>query len=286
MIHRSEIQIRDPFILTEGDCYYLFGTTDADPWKEGRSFLCWRSRDLEHYEGPYTAFAPGADFEGTINFWAPEVHKVGMRFYMFASFLRPGKQRGTMILASDSPIGPYVPVSGETYTPGDWSCLDGTFFEEDGKLYSFFIHEWTQISDGTVELAQLKADFPGMVSAPVTLFRGSDAPWARAMWNGGYVTDGPFIWKLESGRLAMLWSGFGAEGYTLGVAYSDGGVHGPWVQDPEPLFRRDGGHGMIFRTLEGRLMLTLHSPNETPLERPYFFPLEERVGKLRLDTKA
>jgi hypothetical protein len=78
----------------------------------------------------------------------------------------------------------------------------------------------------------------------------------------------------------MLWSGFGTEGYTLGVAYSDGGVRGPWVQDPEPLFPTDGGHGMIFRTPEGKLMLTLHSPNETPKERPHFFLLEERDGRL------
>ena len=280
MIHRTDIQIRDPFILVEGDCYYLFGTTDADPWKEGHSFLCWRSLDLEWYEGPFTAFAPGEAFAGTINFWAPEVHKVGERFYMFASFLRPGKQRGTMILAADSPTGPYVPVSGETYTPGDWACLDGTFFREDGKNYSFFIHEWVQIRDGTVELTQLRDDLSGPAGEPVTLFHGSDAPWAKGFADGGFVTDGPFVWKLSTGRLAMLWSGFGTGGYTLGVAYSDGGVRGPWVQDPEPLFRTDGGHGMIFRTLDGKLMLSLHSPNDTPKERPHFFPLEERDGRL------
>lgn len=281
MIHRSEIQMRDPFVLVEGDSYYLFGTTDADPWKEGHSFLCYKTSDLEHYEGPFTAFAPGERFAGVINFWAPEVHKHGDGFYMFASFLRPGAERGTMVLKAAKPEGPYEPVTGVPYTPGEWSCLDGTFFEEDGKLYSFFIHEWTQITDGTVELAQLKEDFSGMASKPVTLFRGSDAPWAKPMENGGFVTDGPFIWRLESGRLALLWSGFGEEGYTLGVAYSDHGVRGPWVQDPEPLFRTDGGHGMVFRDLEGRLMLTLHSPNETPLERPHFFLLEEWDGKLR-----
>lgn len=280
MIHRTDIQIRDPFILVEGDSYYLFGTTDSDPWQEGHSFLCWRSRDLEWYEGPFTAFEPGEAFAGTINFWAPEVHKVGERFYMFASFLRPGKQRGTMILGADAPTGPYVPVSGKNYTPSDWSCLDGTFFRENGKNYSFFIHEWTQIVDGTVELTELKEDLSGPVGEPVTLFHGSDAPWAKGFAGGGFVTDGPFVWKLSTGCLAMLWSGFGTEGYTLGVAYSDGGVRGPWVQDPEPLFRTDGGHGMIFRTPEGKLMLSLHSPNTTPLERPHFFPIVEKDGKL------
>jgi len=281
MVKRSDIQMRDPYILTEGDVYYLFGTTDPDPWGEGVSFLCYRSRDLETYEGPFLAFQPGAEFRGTHNFWAPEVHKVRGSYYMFASFLLPGRQRGTMILRSELPQGPYVPVTGKPYTPEAWSCLDGTFYEEDGKFYSAFIHEWTQIGNGTVELAELKPDFSGTVSQSVTLFRGSDAPWAKGFAGGGFVTDGPFLWKLECGRLAMLWSGFGTGGYTLGVAYSDHGIHGPWIQDPDPLFRTDGGHGMIFRDLHGNLMLTLHSPNNTPKERPHFFPLEEKDGKLK-----
>lgn len=33
MIKRDQIQIRDPFIYVEDSVYYLFGTTDADPWK-------------------------------------------------------------------------------------------------------------------------------------------------------------------------------------------------------------------------------------------------------------
>ena len=37
---------------------------------------------------------------------------------------------------------------------------------------------------------------------------------------------------------------------------------------------------MLFATLDGKLMLTLHSPNETPLERPAFYEMEERDGKL------
>lgn len=37
---------------------------------------------------------------------------------------------------------------------------------------------------------------------------------------------------------------------------------------------------MLFHTPDGRLMLALHSPNETPLERPVFYELEEKGGKL------
>lgn len=79
----------------------------------------------------------------------------------------------------------------------------------------------------------------------------------------------------------MLWSSFGEHGYVEAISRSDNNdITGNWVPDEELLFERDGGHGMLFATLDGKLMLTLHSPNETPLERPAFYEMEERDGKL------
>ena len=58
-----------------------------------------------------------------------------------------------------------------------------------------------------------------------------------------------------------------------------GEIDGPFTQ-AEALFERDGGHGMVFRALDGQLYLTLHSPNAHLQERPRFFPLEEKEGRL------
>jgi hypothetical protein len=59
-----EIHIRDPFVLpvAESSIYYLFGSTDADPWKGGTGFDCYRSRDLIEWEGPIPAFRPPPNF--------------------------------------------------------------------------------------------------------------------------------------------------------------------------------------------------------------------------------
>lgn len=74
----------------------------------------------------------------------------------------------------------------------------------------------------------------------------------------------------------MLWSSFGDSGYAMGIARSESGtVLGPWVQEDKPIWAVDGGHGMIFRTLDGELMLTLHQPNDTPNERTVFRRLVE-----------
>jgi hypothetical protein len=34
------------------------------------------------------------------------------------------------------------------------------------------------------------------------------------------------------------------------------------MQMDEPLLANDGGHGMIFRAFDGRLLLAIHQPNE------------------------
>jgi hypothetical protein len=81
----------------------------------------------------------------------------------------------------------------------------------------------------------------------------------------------------------MLWTSFGAGGYSVGVAKSTSGdILGPWEQVPEPLYAGDGGHCMIFRSFDGQLWLTFHRPNQSPDERPQFFPLVERGSSIHL----
>jgi arabinan endo-1,5-alpha-L-arabinosidase len=97
------------------------------------------------------------------------------------------------------------------------------------------------------------------------------------------VTDGPFLYRCSHGALIMIWSSFSNDRYAQGVATSDSGdILGPWTQNSKPLYESDGGHGMIFKTFEGQLMLTLHSPNHTPNERVVFIELKEDGDSIQL----
>lgn len=58
----------------------------------------------------------------------------------------------------------------------------------------------------------------------------------------------------------MLWTSWVYNDYTQGVAYSQSGtLDGPWIHEPEPITPPNLGHGMLFRTFEGKLLLCLHS---------------------------
>lgn len=294
-LNLTDIQIRDPYVLTlpESGEYLLFGSTDKNVWSgPATGFGCYRSRDLTTWEGPAPAFRPSPGFWSREQYWAPEVHRRQGRFYMFATFTAPGHFRGTQILSSDQPQGPYTPWSDGPVTPAGWECLDGTLHvEADGTPWIVFCHEWKQINDGAIVAQRLSHDLRTAVGEPSVLFRASEAPWARPLDKPSasdapvYVTDGPFLHRLASGKLIMLWSSFGDDGYAMGIGRSQSGtVLGPWVQEPKALWSKDGGHGMIARTLDGGLLLTLHQPNKSPYERAAFFALRELKDTVVLEA--
>lgn len=290
-MHRLEIQIRDPFILKDGGKYYMFGSTDTNIWGDapGVGFDAYVSTNLEEWEGPFEAFRPPVGFWGTRNFWAPEVYFYEGAYYMFASFIGENTLRGTAILKADNPLGPFREWSRGAVTPAEWMCLDGTFYvDEDKQPWMVFCHEWVQIGDGTVCAVKLSPDLKEAVGEPVELFKSSDASWsciAESKSNriSGYVTDGCNLHRMKNGKLLMQWSCMGAEGYCLGYAVSESGkLLGEWKQSAEPVFQKDGGHGMIFTAYDGRLLLALHRPNRTPDERAHFFELAETEDGIAL----
>lgn len=275
----NDINIRDPYILVYNNKYYMYGTRGPNCWGKDDGLDCYISNNLENWEGPYEVFFNNGDFWADRNYWAPECHYYNGNFYIFATFKSESSCRGTQILISDNPKGPFVPHSDGPVTPKDWECLDGTLYlSPDNIPYMVFCHECVQINNGTICYMELSTDLKTAVTSPKLLFHASDASWVRPIGknNDWLVTDGPFLYRHKSGDLLMLWSSFGDNGYAQAIARSDNGdITGNWIHEPKLMYENDGGHGMIFRGLDGKLYLTLHSPNESLLERPHFYELDE-----------
>ncbi len=319
----NDINIRDPFVLPYEEKYYMYGTRGATCWGECDGFDVYVSEDLSDWSAPIEAFHKPEGFWADRNYWAPEVHVYNGSFYAFVSFKAPDRCRGTQILISDSPTGPFRLHSDGPVTPHNWECLDGTFYvDASGQPYMVFCHEWVQVGDGEICAVKLSSDLSKSISEPVLLFTASNSPWSRPIRNGpNYVTDGPYLFQPDSPYrnfadindkmasyesasisvaydtgvkpLVMLWSSLSDNNdYVQIVSISDNGsITGPWRHDADLLYKSDGGHGMIFRAFNKELYLTLHSPNKNLLERPVFIPLAEegnipRVRDLQvMDTR-
>ena len=147
MVHLSAIQIRDPFVVTvhEERAYYLFGSTDPNIWDgPGIGFDCYRSVDLVEWDGPVPAFRPPPNFWSPGCYWAPEVHRHGEAWFMFATFTGGDGRRGTQVLRATDAPGPYEPWSDGPVTPDGWACLDGTLHVDDAGPWLVFCHEFIQ----------------------------------------------------------------------------------------------------------------------------------------------
>jgi len=299
-IARADFRIRDPFVLAEDGIYYLY---ESKPWDGGRGVFVRTSTDLEHWTEKRQVMRVADDLP-VRKVWAPEVHKYNGRYYLFVTLtmekgtypiakLVEGREkfiesRGTWVYKSNSPEGPFIPVKQGTVPPQDWMTLDGTLWVEDGKPYMVFCHEWCQMKDGRMCYAPLSPDFASFTAPPVTMFKASDA-----ISGAGCITDGPFLYRsAKSGVLYMIWSNTVKRNdgkdpdYCVFVRKSSSGkISGPWSKD-ELLFSKNGGHGMIFKAFDGRLMLTLHQPNNTPAERMALFELEDTGDMLRLCVAA
>jgi arabinan endo-1,5-alpha-L-arabinosidase len=306
-MHRSQIRIRDPFVLPDAatGAYLIYSSTDwgSEEARKRKAVIVYRSKDLENWETPIPVFEVPEGHWARESIWAPEVHRFAGKYYLFVTLTSkdllptpPGRpqnrKRGTEILVADRPEGPFRSLANRSQTPEGWMSLDGTLWVEDGIPYMVFCHEWIQITDGSMELVRLKDDLSAPLGAPKTLFHATDAHWTRCRADLGElfegkryhasITDGPWLHRTTSGKLIMLWSSYGPTKYATGIAVSTSGkVGGPWEQQPETLWLEDGGHPMLFNTFDGRLVMTLHQPNRR-VERARFFEMEDTGDTIRI----
>ena len=298
--HFNDLSMSDPFIIPDPETktYYLTSTG-------GRLY---KSKDLVWWEGPYNII-------NTEDSWlkgmpaAAEIHKIGDWYYYAGTwndhsdliqqvprrYNVPHNQ--TILLRSKNIEGPYEIFTEDRnydYQPREWDCIDGTLYEEDGKIYMIFVHEWTQIIDGTMDYIELSSDLSKNISEwPVTMFRATENPSVKEMNSlgeatfgrklPGWVTDGPQMFRTQTGKLGMLWSGWGDERYLQLVCYSESGtIAGPWVQEPKPFLGNNSGHGMLFRTFEGKLMYVVHHVEGNGPRKPQYWNVDDSGDKLVL----
>lgn len=295
----DSIVLSDPCILPDRATmtYYMTGTGGK----------LWKSKDLRYWDGPYTVAEtdPASWMGPEPMIWAAELHPYKGKYYYFATFTNPDvkigsfrgneiERRACHVLVSDKAEGPYRPMEDKTYLPAEKPTLDGTLWvDTDGKPYMVYCYEWLQTWDGTIEKIELKPDLSGNMGEGQLLFRASDSPWSREVIDGdtvaSKVTDGPYLFRTQTGRLGMIWTSWIYDVYTQGVAYSESGtLDGPWVQEEQPITPPNFGHGMLFRTFDGQLLMSVHSHKDinSHFHRvPHLFKVDDSGDKIVVEEE-
>lgn len=299
----TELSMSDPFIYPDPKTktYYLTSTGGS----------LYNSKDLQNWTGPYNVI----DLSGT---WmqgafvaAAEIHKFGDKYYYAGTWNNHGvcieqvprrynvPLNQTQLLVSDKIDGPYLPlVKDSTFClgPTDWDIIDGTLYEENDTIYMVFVHEWTQLIDGTMAYMPLSKDLTHRTAEPTTIFRASEAAWSKEMNSigeatfgmkmPGWVTDGPQMFRTQTGVLGMLWSSWGVNRYAQGIAYStSGSIKGPWIQEENAFKGDNSGHGMLFRTFEGQLLYAVHHSEGDGPRKPEIWTVDGSGDRLILGKR-
>jgi GH43 family beta-xylosidase len=292
MLKTEGIRIRDPFIYADQatKTYYMYAAMN-------HGVGVYTSKDLARWT-PMQRVLSLPQEPPLKAVWAPEMHAYKGKFYLFATLTyqetlpieKPRDRwpethiRGTHVFRANSPLGPFQPLKEGSHTPADWMALDGTLFVDEGTPYMVFCHEWVQVVDGTMDCVQLTDDLADVVGKPQLLFRASIAPGVKPDPKKNKVTDGCFLYRSErSGKLFMIWSTFiPGSGYCVVLAHSAAGkIEGPWSKH-EPIYTKDGGHGMLFRAFDGRLLMSLHQPNGGGKERLHLFEITDTGETLQV----
>lgn len=142
----------DPCIVYDDGWYYAYGT------RAGNCFNCYRSRNLSQWEQMDDCFVPEEGTWSYRNLWAPEVMKIGDKWYLYyTGNFDYGDSDNCQIgvAVSDHPYGPFVQFTGKNADDVDISLSRTPFFglehttvldqsvflDDDGQMYMFFSYD-------------------------------------------------------------------------------------------------------------------------------------------------
>jgi beta-xylosidase len=279
--------LADPFVWRDPDgSYYAIGTgaleaaAAASPRRPVFPLLV--SRDLLNWRLAGHALESPAPELGDA-YWAPEIARMGDRYYLYYSVGFGDKHHQLRVAVSEAPVGPYVDVRALT-TLGECAfAIDPhPFRDEDGQWYLFQARDF--LDAGEDELGSFYAGTALVVSplrSPTELdpecrvVARARAPWqcfARQRSIYGHTLDwftleGPCVVRHE-GVYYCLFSGGCWQNDTYGVDWvtADHPL-GPYslAEAPLPRLLRTGpclsgpGHCSVFQTHAGESMLAYHA---------------------------
>ena len=260
----------DPWITRVGDDYYYMHTL-------GNRLAIRRTRDISKLaDAPeVTIWTPPATGPNAQSIWAPELHRIDGKWYVYYSAAASGfdddDHRGVFVLENAGED----PLSGEWIDRGRVNTartgIDGTTFEHAGKRY--FVYSPYVGSDSVLAIARMSNPWT-LVGEEVVLAR-PDQAWERQ--GGRQILEGPEFLAGPKGDLFMSYSGSAcwSDDYALGLLRAAPGSDpmdaAAWTKSPRPVLVKSQknnvyatGHNGFFTSPDGRENWIIYHANTGP----------------------
>ena len=215
--------------------------------------------DFKHdYLNKIFGAKPGSDYAD--EFWAPELHRLGGKWYIyFTASSGEAAIHRMYVVSGDDPMKPFGDIKCMGDCDGD-NAIDQTVFEYKGKLYTSFS---ARVSDHQKLMLGEMAS-PWEIKGKPVCISHPEYEWEKACWP---INEGP--WAVErGGKLCILFSASAAnmDEYCTGIlTFAGGDIMDPknWKKHPEPILKGQGniqgtGHGMFTKDADGNDWFVFH----------------------------
>lgn len=270
----------DPYSFYK-DGYYYYTHTQQN------KLTIWKTKnlaDLKTAESK-TIWTPPAGTMYSKELWAPEIHFIQGKWYMyFAGDDGDNNHHRMYVLENPSPD----PMKGDWTFKGkvadesaDKWAIDGDVFEHRGQLYMTW-SGWEGDKNGQQNIYIAKMKNPWTITGSRSKISGSDFDWEK---HGDLnepnlkhvnVNEGPQILK-HGKKLFIIYSASGCwtDFYALGMLTADANADlmnpKSWRKSPEPLFKQSPenkvfapGHNSFFKSPDGKEDWILYHANSEP----------------------
>lgn len=258
----------DPWVLKSGRHYYYMSTARD-------RIVLWRTdniADLREAEQK-TVWTPPATGPNAHNIWAPELHRIDGKWFLYYSATASGfnddTHRAVFVLENDGD-DPFI---------GDWidrgrlktkyAGIDGTTFSDRGRR--FFVY--------SAYVGPVSALAIAPMANPWTLGKGEriiarpTRPWESA--DGRSILEGPEFLRGPKGDLFLTYSAgpCWSDGYALGLLHAAPGADpldpAAWSKAPQSVFHSGNGvyatgHNGFFTSPDGRENWIIYHANSGP----------------------
>ncbi|MGN6742181.1 MAG: glycoside hydrolase family 43 protein [Amnibacterium sp.] len=227
----------DPWVIRWQDRYLLAESRDGGIWitESKRNDLTGIAAGTEH-----EIWTPPLDGPDSQAVWAPELHHVGNRWYVYFAATTADNDNANHRMfvlesAGDDPLGPYTDRGRIADRAGRWG-IDGTRFTWQGKDY-FVWSGWPGSTDGQQNLYIARMASPTRLEGDGVLLSSPTLAWERT---GNPIEEGPEALQ-HDGRLFLVYSASGSwtDSYCLGLLRFTGGDPldpSAWTKSPQPVF--------------------------------------------------
>lgn len=257
----------DPFVtLHEGNYYMVFTQVNK----------------IEIYKSPnladisqgevIRAFTPPEEGWGSKNIWAPKLHHIDGKWYLYYTAddgIDANHRMYVLENNSSDPMSDSWESKGEIENMPDTFAIDGNVFEHDGKSYMV----WSTRTDGIMELWMDEMINPWTIRGEPVIISTPTYDWEKV---DGAVNEGPAILK-RNGRIFMTYSGTGCQSpdYSIGMltASDTSDLLDPdsWTKSPDPVFSKNPendvygpGHNSFTTSPDGTEDWMVYHANSSP----------------------